>query len=235
MANNSGAHAKNQGLTLIELLIAITIFAIMTVSMFIAFDNVQKAKDITDRASARLKDYQVAFNRIGQDMLQITPRPTRDEYGDPKGALSYTSDGPLEFTRTGWTRSRFFTKNQRSELQRVQYYLEDGKLVRAYWRTLDLAPGQQPERTVLLDGVSEFSVKLLYDDKTNASNVEYNKLVDTWPPDNVKPVSQPATSFLPDKSYTMLPKAIDLILVTDDLGKIDRSYLVAHGADEVFQ
>ncbi|MEZ5507690.1 MAG: prepilin-type N-terminal cleavage/methylation domain-containing protein [Gammaproteobacteria bacterium] len=39
---------KQRGLTLIELLIAIAIFAIMATSMFIAFDNVQKAKEVTD-------------------------------------------------------------------------------------------------------------------------------------------------------------------------------------------
>src|SRR5690606_5494898 len=141
-------------------------------------DNVQKSKDVTDRASARLKEYQSAFNRISQDIQQIYPRPVRDEYGDSQYALLYTEGSEFTFTRSGWSRSSFFTKHPRSELQRVSYYLEDGKLMRAHWRTLDRPPQDQPVRTVLLDGVSELSFKFMYgnikdkDDPLNGMHTE---------------------------------------------------------------
>lgn len=226
--------SRSRGLTLIELMIAMAIFAIMAVSMFIAFDNVQRAKEVTDRASERLKQYQSAFNRIGQDLQQITPRYVRDEYGDLRYALQLESDGSLVFTRTGWTRSAFFNKQPRSELQRVQYYLENGNLMRAYWKSLDLGPGDQPKRTLLLESVSELKFQFFYIDNTNPDQPEFKK-IEQWPPQETLPATPAeASAVLTEKAYIILPNAIEIALTTDDLGAINRSYLVAGGADEVF-
>lgn len=226
---------RSAGLTLIELLIAMSIFAVMAVSMFIAFDNVQRAREITDQSSARLRQYQSAFNRIGQDLQQINPRFTRDEYGDAQYALRLDGDGSLLFTRSGWTRSAFFNKYPRSEMQRVQYYLENGDLMRAYWRSLDAAPGEQPERTRLLTGVSELKFRFFYRDNSDPNNPDQPKTIDQWPPQETLPASPPEPAFIPaDKAFLILPSAIEMALTTDDLGAISRSYLVADGLDEVF-
>lgn len=227
-------HDRNAGLTLIELMIAMAIFAIMAVSMFIAFDNVQTAKEVTDQASARLKAYQSAFSRIGQDLQQIIPRPVRDEYGDMQYALRLDSDSSLHFTRAGWTRSAFFSKNPRSNLQRVQYYLEDGKLMRAHWKALDLAPGEQPKRSVLLEDVSELKFRFFYFDLTDPARPE-PKTIEEWPPSTLLPSTQPEPTFLPPQAYIITPKAIEIMVTTADMGLISRSYLVADGADEVFK
>ena len=229
---------RSQGLTLIELLIAMAIFAIMSASMFIAFDNVQKAKDVTDRASARLKQYQSAFNRIAQDLQQLYPRPARNEFGDLVFALEYTEGSDFSFSRTGWSRSSFFTKNPRSELQRVTYYLEDGKLMRAYWRTIDRPPQEQPVRTVLLDGVSELSFKFMYGNITDNQD-PLNDIHNEWPPTQLRTAVQAgagaANPFLPDRQYLILPNAIEITVTTDDLGQIYRSFMVASGAEYVFK
>jgi general secretion pathway protein J len=222
------------GLTLIELLIAMAIFAVMAVSMFIAFDNVQKAKEVTDKSSERLRQYQSAFNRIGQDLQQLVPRPVRDEYGDPKYAMQREDDGSLVFTRAGWTRSAFFNKHPRSNLQRVQYYLEDGNLMRAYWNSLDIAPAEKPVRTVLLEGVSELKFQFYYVDYTNPEEPKY-PTIDQWPPPEILPSSPPTMSFMLEPAFIILPEAIEIGMTTEDLGAITRSYLVAGGAEQVFK
>ena len=225
---------NQRGLTLIELLIAIAIFAIMATSMFIAFDNVQKSKEVTDRASLRLKAYQSTFNRIAQDLQQISPRPVRNEYGDLDYAVKYQSGAELQFTRTGWSRSSFFTKQQRSELQRVTYYLEDGKLMRAYWRSLDQAPGEQPVRTELLDGVREVSFRFFYRNPLD-TNDPLNTLHEEWPPVQLRTTSPGPGTFYPERVFIILPNAIEIALTTDDLGTITRSFLVASGAEFTFK
>lgn len=222
------------GLTLIELLLAMSIFAVMAVSMFMAFDNVQRAKEVTEKASERLRQYQSAFNRIGQDLQQLVPRPVRDEYGDPRYALQREDDGSLLFSRAGWTRSSFFNKHPRSNLQRVQYYLEDGKLMRAYWNSLDAGPSDQPTRTVLLEGVSELKFQFYYIDYSNPE-MPQPKTIEQWPPQELLPSSQPEMSFLLEPAFIALPDAIEIGLTTDDLGAITRSYLVAGGAEQVFK
>lgn len=227
---------RHHGLTLIELLIALAIFAVMATSMFIAFDNVQKSKEVTDRVSARLKEYQTAFNRIAQDMQQIYPRPIRDEFGDVQHALRYREGSELVFTRAGWSRSRFFSKHARSELQRVAYYLEDGKLMRAYWRTLDRPPQDQPVRTVLLENVSELSFKFLYANIKDTQD-PINGMHTEWPPVQLQSTTQAGTEmkFYPPREYLILPNAIEITLVTDDLGEIYRSFRIASGAEHVFK
>lgn len=222
-----------QGLTLIELLIALAIFAVMAASMFIAFDNVQKAKDLTDRASLRLKQYQSAFNRIGQDLQQLYARPTRNEYGDLEFALEYSEGSEFRFTRTGWSRSSFFTKHPRSELQRVFYYLEDGKLMRGYWRTLDRPPQEQPVRTVLMDGVSELSFKFIYTNVKDA-NDPANGMHAEWPPASLRNITSGPATFYPARPYLILPDALEISVTTQDLGTLQRSYLIASGAEYVF-
>ena len=222
------------GLTLIELLIAMAIFAIMATSMFIAFDNVQKAKEVTDRASARLKQYQSAFNRIGQDLQQISSRYIRNEFGDLEFALDYSEGAEIKFSRTGWSRSSFFTKTQRSEIQRVSYYLEDGKLMRAYWRTLDRAQGNQPVRSPLLDGVSEVKFKFFYNNISDSSD-PLNGVHEEWPPTQLRNISPGPSAFVADRPYTILPNAVEMTITTDDLGTISRSYLVASGVEYVFK
>lgn len=228
----------SRGLTLIELLIAMAIFAVMTTSMFIAFDNVQKAREVTNRASLRLKHLQSAFNRMAQDIQQIYPRPVRDEYGDLKFALDYTEGADFRFTRTGWSRSSFFTKTPRSELQRVSYYLEDGNLMRAYWKTLDHAPQDQPVRTILLEGVSELSFKFMYRNIQDAQD-PLNSIHTEWPPTQLRTASQSGSSnsdsILPAREFLILPNAVEITVKTEDMGDIYRSFRVASGAEYVFK
>lgn len=226
--------SHQQGLTLIELLIALAIFAVMAASMFVAFDNVQKAKEITDRSSLRLKQYQSAFNRIAQDLQQIYPRPVRDENGDKEYALDYVEGAEFKFTRTGWSRSSFFTQHPRSELQRVFYYLEDGKLMRAYWRTLDRPVQDQPVRSVLLEGVSELRFKFIYKNLAD-SNDPVNGMHDEWPPTALRTSAPAGASLYPARQEQILPNAIEITVTTDDMGAIYRSFMVASGAEYVFK
>jgi general secretion pathway protein J len=83
---------RNHGMTLIELLIAMAIFAVMTASMFIAFDSFQKGKVVTEASAERLKRYQLAFNILARDMQQIISRPVRDEFGSDAPLYSMRSD-----------------------------------------------------------------------------------------------------------------------------------------------
>ncbi|HEX4937566.1 MAG TPA: type II secretion system minor pseudopilin GspJ [Candidatus Kapabacteria bacterium] len=227
----SARRERQSGITLIELMIAMAIFAVMAASMFIAFNSIQQSKAGGDAASERLRQYQFMFNRMGQDFQQITPRPIRDEYGDPKGALIAGPEGGIEFTRTGWTRSRF-SRSQRSNLQRIQYYLEDGQLVRAYWYHLDREPAAQPTRSVLLEGVTELKFKFYYSYTSDAMEPEP---VEEWPPAAVlagggggaTAGAAPASPIIPQVEHMMLPRVIEVILTTEDLGEITRLFLVA--------
>ncbi len=223
-AYGSGAIRTHDGMTLIELLVAMAIFAVMTSSMFIAFDSFQRTKEVTEANAERLKRYQYAFNIISKDLNQLNPRSVRDEFGSEKPLYAFRaeSDSAIEFTRSAWNRSPF-SKVHRSELQRVSYYLEDNNLMRAYWRVLDRAEDTVPTRTKLLEGVTRLSFEFHYRNDQNTPSVSV-----TWPPDSMITGNQPTPSLIPDREFLLLPQVVDIKLETDDMGPINRKYLVAN-------
>lgn len=213
-----------RGLTLIELLIAMAIFAVMSASMFLAFDSFQKGKEVTETNADRLKQYQLGFNILARDFQQMIPRPVRDEFGSEAPLYALTSDvgSEVEFTRAGWNRSPF-SKVKRSELQRVTYYLEEKKLMRGSWRVLDRAEDSVPDRAELLDGVESLSFIFYYQDKQN-------KLVasDAWPPASLKKGDADKFSHVPEREFMLLPKIVEIKLTTEDMGAITRKFLIAN-------
>lgn len=216
--------ASQKGLTLIELLIAMAIFAVMSAAMFVAFDSFQKGKEVTDRGADRLKHYQLAFNILARDFQQMIPRPVRDEFGSetPLYALKSDVGSDVEFTRAGWNRSPF-SKVKRAELQRVTYYLEEKKLMRGSWQVLDRAEDSVPDRTELLDGVESMSFVFYYLDKQS-------KLAstDAWPPGTMKKGDSDNPSHVPQREFLLLPKIVEMKLNTEDMGEITRKFLIAN-------
>lgn len=214
----------NQGMTLIELLVAMAIFAVMTSSMFIAFDSFQKAKEVTDKSAERLKQYQLAFNIISRDMQQMAPRAIRDEFGSETllYALRAESDGSVEFSRYGWNRSPF-SKVKRSEIQRVAYYLEEKKLMRASWRVLDRAEDSTPSRTELLDGVETLTFVFHFQDAQNKWKEE-----GAWPPASLMEGGSGTYTHIPEREFILLPKVVNMKLSTEDMGDINRKFLIAN-------
>ena len=218
------AFKPQTGMTLIELLVALAIFAVMTSSMFIAFDSFQKTKEVTELDAERLKKYQIAFNIISRDMQQMAPRAIRDEFGSeaPLYAFRAESDNAIEFSRFGWNRSPF-SKVRRSEIQRVAYYIEEKKLMRASWRVLDRAEDSTPVRTELLDNVEELKFVFFFQDKQNKWQEDI-----TWPPFDYVTGGSGTFTHIPEREYVLLPRVVDMRIKTDDMGEINRKFLVAN-------
>lgn len=198
---------NSSGFTLLELLIAITLFSIISAITYSGLKSVLDTEQQTDTHLQRLAKLQICLTLIERDIEQAVPRFVRDEYGDTKEPMlgGETADPLLEFTRGGYPNPMLLP---RSNLQRVGYQLEDGVLFRISWQTLDRAPESTPLRTRLLGDIS--SIKFVYfDQQMKPSN--------QWPP------SLPSgTNEQPGK----LPKAIEMTLELDKIGTIRRLYRV---------
>ena len=146
---------KPHGFTLIEVLIALAVFSVMSIMAYGGLKTVLNARNGTERAAERLNEIQMAFNLIQQDMQHMVPRSIRDEYGQPKAAVELGIGGvnAIEFTRGGNNNPR---RADRSTLYRVAYTWDEseGELQRLIWTTLDRANGNIPQKKVLLRGVS---------------------------------------------------------------------------------
>ena len=93
-----------RGFTLLELLVALAVFAIMSIAAYSGLSNVLFTRAAVETENRRLAMTQLAFHRLGQDLEQVIPRSVRDEYGEPEPALrgNIQDSEALLFTRAGW-------------------------------------------------------------------------------------------------------------------------------------
>lgn len=201
---------RQSGFTLLELLIALAIFALLAAMSYSGLNSVMKARQITNQHADRLNQLQMAFLWLGRDIEQAVNRSIRDEYGEPQPAMQGVETGryQLELTRNGW---RNPANRERSNLQRVAYGLRDGVLVRSYWNVLDRAQDSQPLETELLDGIEKLELRF-----KNKQRVWQ----DSW-------ASNQLGGSFAQTAYE-LPIAVEVIIETQAEGRIARLFRVAN-------
>lgn len=139
-----------RGFTLLEMLIALGVFAVIGVMSSQILSGIIDLSDTVRNRSDQLAELQRAMFIISRDVEQMTRRPVRDGFGDSTAAI-IIGEPLIEFTRRGWQNP---LRAPRSELQRVAYTVTDGHLVRQFWPLLDRGPDTEPIDQVLLRGVT---------------------------------------------------------------------------------
>ncbi len=213
---------KQLGFTLIEVLIAMAITAIVAIISYSGLDSAMKLADSAEAETDRIQQMSRVFDIIGKDFRQIISRTVRSPGGDEtEGAfvLSDSSEPLLKFSRIGWTNpqpSRF----QRSQLQRVSYHFDGSKVIRYSWQMMDRYEDSTAQEIVLLDKVKSFQVRVMSEDATiNTSGQvvagDEGKWIDTWP---INDPLNPATAL------TSLPIAVEISIEIEGWGKIRRIF-----------
>jgi len=156
-------------MTLLELLIALAVFALMSVMAYGGLSTVLTTAEVTRSRAADLTRLQQTLLRLGSDTAQWLDRASRDPYGDSQPPLDAPGSGSFSLTRSGWSNP---LQRPRSTLQRVGYRLDDGQLLREGWRVLDRAQDSEPYTATLLEGVEAMRYRIL-DDRRNWH--------DSWP------------------------------------------------------
>lgn len=206
-ARSQNKKLTQRGFTLLEVLIAIVITALIGLGTSQLLSGTIKAQQITQKNSERFEQIQKAILLLSRDIQQINTRAIRDEYGDFQPALSNKNSLYLfELTRSGW---RNPMADERSELQRVSYELVDGELLRHYWRILDRSQDSESVFQTLLTSVDKISLRFMNAD---------SQWVDSWPPEQEEDDENPRARF------HRLPKALELTIVHDFYGEIKKLY-----------
>jgi len=167
---------ESRGFTLLELLVAVAVFAILSAMAYGGLRNVIDNSRQTEFAMERLQQVQMAMLKISRDFTQLSQRNIRDEYGNTSNYI-VTGQGDdvfIEFSRGG---RRNPAALLRSHLQRVAYKLEENRLSRLHWPHLDRTQEMEPYESVLLDEVEDAGIRFL--DNTNEWHNEWSPLIAT--------------------------------------------------------
>jgi general secretion pathway protein J len=115
---------KNSGFTLLEVLIALSIFAIIMVMVTTGLNAVLNFRDRIQVQQQRVHQLQLALFLLKRDIEQMVQYE-----GDPSSLISTDSEA-IEFIRTGISNPE--AQMPRSHLQKIRYVYSDDQLIRSF-------------------------------------------------------------------------------------------------------
>ncbi|MDR0770922.1 MAG: type II secretion system minor pseudopilin GspJ [Burkholderiales bacterium] len=157
-----------RGFTLIEILIALMIFAVISVLAYRATSALTDGEQRLAREAAHWRAIEQVFTRLEADVRQTLPRPLAEggrvlppwsgqREPQRRVELQFARAAPNLPTAVGTTHGQrmayVWQKNERG-----------GTLELLYWPTFDNAPDTAPLRYLLLDGVASFRLDYLSKD-----------------------------------------------------------------------
>ena len=144
------------GFTLIEVMITLFIFAIISVGTMTSLTSALKSKaQLTEKLAAQ-SELATALTLLRTDFLHRINRPLRDEYGQTLSVDRSNGNTLITFLRAGRLNPQGL--EARSELQRVAYLFENGQFIRRHWAAANPAPNTPVTDRVLLEDLSNVGI-----------------------------------------------------------------------------
>lgn len=194
------------GFTLLEVMVAFLIFAIVGLGAHQFLRNMINTRDVTHERNTVISSTSRAFTLMQRDFSHLVDRQVRSEYGESMPPLLIGNGNySVEFSRSGWNNP---ARLPRSNLQRVAYSLnEDGELERYFWLVMDRAEDSEPITQTLIADIEDFRI--------NVMNRE-GDFTDVWPDfDN----------------SARLPRAVEIIITHKKLGELRKIFSVVNTAE----
>jgi len=155
-------------MTLLELMIVVAVFSIMSAAAYSGLQNSLKAEENFSASMKDLEAVQMSLALFQRDIMQLSSRAVRDAFGDKQAAIVLFNGQELTFTRGGNFSS---LKLDQTELTRVSYSLQDEQLIRSHWRRLDSTQGDRPLSASLLSKVTNLQIRVL--DQNNVWHLDW--------------------------------------------------------------
>jgi general secretion pathway protein J len=142
------ALSRQQGFTLLEIVIALAIFSVMSMMAYAGLAAMLDARASTVPRAQQLAQLQTTLYLLNEDLSQVIKRPIRDQLGSSEPAFSIGRGNEiLVFTRTvpSW-----LANSSETNLLRVSYSLEKEALYRRVWTIPDRTQQTEYRRRRLL-------------------------------------------------------------------------------------
>ncbi|WP_039029527.1 type II secretion system minor pseudopilin GspJ [Leclercia adecarboxylata] len=129
---------NQRGFTLLEIMIALTIFAVISTLAWQILDGAMRTSNATERSATRLNQIQRAWSLLERDFFQLQARAPRNE---PE--VFRQDDNAIELTTLNGVSGNV-------QLERVRWRFEDHRLWRDVWPTIDSPAGVKPEEVPIV-------------------------------------------------------------------------------------
>ena len=201
--NLSGRAATQSGITLLELLVALFIFSLISGLAFASLYQIRQAHDSIHTTMKRVNEIRVALTLLEQDLHYAVPRMIRGLTDSIEPAFRGSTS--LTQTQMEWSRaSATVTPSpQTAGLKRVQYFVRDKVLYRAVWTHLDRTAEATAVEQAVLSQVDQW--RLIF-------HGPRNQVSELWPP-------------LPNNPH-LIPNAVDIELQLADFGTVRRLVVI---------
>jgi len=155
------AFSRSKGFTLIEVLLALAIFGVISVLAYRATAALTDGEARLSAEAQRWRNLEALFTRFEADIRQAVPRDSRAGARTEPAWLALQADvagnAALVFSRAGAE----FADEPGIAGQRIGYRLRGHAVEIAYWPQLDNAADRQPAVYTLVDGVTAFRIAYL--------------------------------------------------------------------------
>ncbi len=196
--------ASEKGFTLVELLVSLLIFGMLSAAGVALLTFSVRAQDLADERLDQLAGLRRFGAIVTSDLAQAAPRISRDEAGAMRAAFDGGSGeaggASLSLVRRGWEN---LDGAPRPSLQKVEYRIVEGRLERVPHRYLDGAV--EMDAVPLIEGVR--SLRLRYRDRKG----EWRE---RWDPERIDE----------------LPTALEMVIEIEGSGMIRQLFLVGAAA-----
>ena len=157
-----------KGMTLLEVLVAMALMVVISAISFASLNGLIDAKVHTDKVAIDMRQELLTSQQLSKDFKSIIHRKIKNQYGETQRAIegSYST---IHFSRNGHNNP---LKQNRAELQRIQWFLKDNTLTRRWLDQMDQGLSPRWRQRPYLNDVNQLTFTY-----TNASGQE----LANWP------------------------------------------------------
>lgn len=215
---------KIRGFTLIEMMIALLIFAVVGLMCAKGISSISLMQEKQRQVMAETSKIQMIYMLLQRDLTQAINRPVRAHNtvipGFIAGNAVRLNNEVFELTRMGSPNPNV-QQLALSSLRRVGYFLDSHQvLIRASWRNINQIMDEQPTRKILARDVKKMQV--------NYIDVEGNAQV-SWDSKYSVNLDSTGKDWQPIKNAPGLPVAVRVILTMRNNKQFDWLFLLPGG------